>query len=308
VAHNRKTLAMFLALLLIAAVAPLFVVAWSFPKAPRLVAVRDVQLAQLREGKVRFQDEGSGPEALFFLHGYNSQLSDWNAAWDALGPVPRKVRIDIPGFGGSEFAARDYDLESQARRVVEFLDSRGIERVVIVAGSMGGSLAAVIAARHPQRVTALALLAPSGYTGALRYGGVRGLLMRPGPLKDAATAISGWNIYRRLFPDSKARQGLTVTYSYGAWWDAILPDVKAPTVLLWSRGDFGVHFSTAQSVARDIHGSRLLWLDEATGHLIPLVRPQLVAAIAQRLMSGESPDSIAAAPPSELLRAGEAFD
>jgi pimeloyl-ACP methyl ester carboxylesterase len=308
VVHNRKTLAMYITLLLLVVAAPLFVVAWSFPRAPELVDVPDIQSLRLREGVVRFQDEGSGEFAMLFLHGFNGQLSDWNDTWDELSGMPRKVRMDIPGFGGSEFDSRDYDLESQARRVFEFLDARGIRRVVIVAASMGGSLAAVLAAREPQRVIALELLAPSGHEGSLRYGGVRGLLMRPGPLKDAAAAISAWQIYRSLFPDNKARQGLTVTFSYGAWWDAILPEVKAPTVLLWSRGDYGVHFSAAPEVAQSIRGSRLLWLDEKTGHLIPLTRPQLVANVARRLMAGESPDDIAATPPRELLRAGEAFD
>ena len=302
------TIAIYTALLVAALVAPLLVVACSFPSAPQLIDVPGAQRIALREGVVRFEDQGTGPHALLLLHGFNSQLGYWNDAWNALANGERKVRIDIPGFGGSDFDADNFDLDSQVQRLCEFLDARGIERVTIVAESMGGSLAAQLAVRQPQRVAAMALLAPSGYTGSLRYGGMRGLLMRPGPLKDAATKIAGWSIYRMLFPHSKALQGLTVTYSYGPAWVAILPRIKAPTLLLWSRGDYGVSYTNAPDVMHAIPGSRLLWLDKSTGHLISQLRPQLVANLAGRLLAGESPAAIAATPPRELLRDGESFD
>jgi uroporphyrinogen decarboxylase len=83
---------------------------------------------------------------------------------------------------------------------------------------MGGSLAAFIAAQYPERVERLALLAPSGYTGALRYPGLYGLILRPGKLNAWATAIARSGIYRTLFPRSRALQALSVTASYGPGW------------------------------------------------------------------------------------------
>ena len=78
--------------------------------------------------------------------------------WALLGDCGRKVRVDIPGFGGSQFDVPSYDLDSQTRRLLEFLDRRDIREVTLVGESMGGSLAAYLAATHPERCAALRCL------------------------------------------------------------------------------------------------------------------------------------------------------
>src|SRR5882762_2345658 len=185
--------------------------AQTLPAAPALIEVAGARMARLSEGTIRYEDAGAGSTAVLFLHGFNGQLGYWSEAWTGLGDCGRKVRVDIPGFGGSHFDVPSYDLGSQARRVLEFLDLRGIRDVFIVGESMGGSLAAYIAATRPERVTGLALLAPSGYTGALRYRGPYGRLLEPGPLKAVATWLARTRFYRSLFPASKVLQGLTVS-------------------------------------------------------------------------------------------------
>jgi pimeloyl-ACP methyl ester carboxylesterase len=295
------------ALLACVLVAPFLVLVHTLPSAPRLISVNNAHRLALGEGNIRFEDEGTGPNAVLFLHGFNSQLGYWNKVWDALGPVDRKVRIDIPGFGGSTFELPSYELEPQARRILEFLDLRGIRQVTIIAESMGASLAAVIAAYYPARISRLALLAPSGYTGALRYPGLHGMLLRPGKLRDWAVHLARSRPYKYMFPDSKALQALTVPYSYGPRWVAILPRVQAPTLVVWSRGDFGVSFTTAEDVARAIPNARLLWLDEKTGHLISHRRPELVADFTSRLARGATLADLVKKMPAGLLREGEGF-
>jgi hypothetical protein len=87
-----------------------------------------------------------------------------------------------------------------------------------------------------------------------------------------------------------------------------LPLIRTPALVVWSKGDFGVSFTTASNVTAAISGSRLLWLDEETGHLISGNRPELIANLACRLVNGETPAQVAANPPRELLRAGEGFE
>ena len=54
-----------------------------------------------------------------------------------------------------------------------------------------------------------------------------------------------------------------------------------------------------------IRGSALLWLDEATDHVIPQARPELIAALACGLSQGALPAAAVGQLPSALLRAGE---
>jgi pimeloyl-ACP methyl ester carboxylesterase len=296
------------ALLLIGiAAAPFILLARTLPSAPDLIPVANARSVQLSEGAIRYEDEGTESHALLFLHGFNGQLGDWNAVWALLGDCARKVRVDIPGFGGSQFDVPSHDLDSQTRRLLEFLDRRAIREVTLVGESMGGSLAAYLAATHPERVRGLSLFAPSGYTGALRYPGLYGQLLKPGLLKTAATRVAGSRLYKRLFPSSIALQGLTVTRSYGPAWVSLLPRIEAPTLVVWSRGDFGVSHTTALNVRRGIHTSELLWLDERTGHLIGRERPRLVAELVCRLAQGASPADLAKTLPRELLRDEEGF-
>jgi pyruvate dehydrogenase E2 component (dihydrolipoamide acetyltransferase) len=286
--------------ILLAAATALFVgvslfvlLAWITPASPAIVAARGATSIHLRAGNVRYETIGSGARAVLLLHGFNGQLGDWNQTWDLLGDCPaRRIRIDLPGFGLSTSSKSDYSLGAQARTVIEFLDALGVEKVVVIGGSMGGSLAAWLAAHYPDRVESLGLLAPSGYTGALRYPGMYGLILKPGPFNRGATVIARSRLYQRLFPRSKALQALTVTASYGPAWVGSLPRIRAPTTIVWSSGDEGVSFTTALDVQRHISGSQLLWIDRASGHLIPKTRPELTARLACLLGAGTAQAAI----------------
>jgi pimeloyl-ACP methyl ester carboxylesterase len=70
---------------------------------------------------------------------------------------------DLPGWGeSSRTEGADYGVAAQVERVVKLLDAWGIDRVHLVGHSMGGHIAGVFAARHPERVLDVVLVAPAG--------------------------------------------------------------------------------------------------------------------------------------------------
>ena len=276
------------------------------PHAPRVVQIEDTRTVELGDGRLRYQSTGTGDEALLFLHGFNSQLSIWDDVWPQLAGCGRRVRLDIAGYGGSHWPSASYSLPVQAERVIGFMDALGLARVTLVGVSMGGSLAAWIAAHHPDRVTGLLLLAPSGYPSALRYRGPFGTLLRPGLPNRWATWIANTELYRRLYPDSSALQALTVTASYGEPWARTLAAIRAHTWLLWSRGDATVPFSYAAAVASAIPASTLVPLSEQVGHDIPGHRPELIGTLACRVHRGSKPEHILRELADILERNGDA--
>jgi pimeloyl-ACP methyl ester carboxylesterase len=276
------------------------------PHAPAVVEVEDTRTLELDGGRFRYQSTGTGSEALLLLHGFNSQLSIWDAVWPWLADCGRRVRLDLAGYGGSHWRSSSYSLPSQAERVLGFMDTLGLARVTLVGVSMGGSLSAWIAARHPDRVRGLLLLAPSGYPDALRYRGPFETLLHPGLPNRCATWIANTALYRRLYPDSRALHALTVTASYGEPWARALAAIRAHAWLLWSRGDATVPFAYADAVARSIPASTLVPLSRQVGHDIPANRPQLIGTLACRVHRGAQPDHILRELDDVLRRHGDA--
>jgi pimeloyl-ACP methyl ester carboxylesterase len=268
------------------------------------------RMLQLSGGPVRYVEEGeaSGDPPLLLLHGYQGTLSQWDDTWAMLQSCPvRRFRIDIPGFGLSVWDSREFSLETQADRLVEFLGRLGISRVTLAGTSMGGSLAATMAARHPTRVKRLALFAPSGYPDALTHDGLFGMLLKPGPLNRIATWITDTWLFRQAFPNTIAAETLTTTASYGSRWAESLHQIRAPTLIVWSTGDRTSQYWAAGKVHEAIAGSVLLTLDDATGHSVPNSRPELTATLLCRLALGATPGQTIDGAASSLLRAGETF-
>ena len=279
-----------------AASAIAFVTAAAFPalaaisgRAPELIEVEGAVTAAVGPGRIRYQRAGDSGNTMLLLHGYNNQLAVWNPSWPQVSQCGQAIRIDIPGYGGSNWPTASFALPDQAARIIAFLDTQDISQVTLIGVSMGGSLAAWIAAKYPERVRSLMLMAPSGYPGALTYGGRFRFLYRRGLANALATRIAGSGLYRRLYPTSRALEALTVTASYGASWAAALPAIQAPTLVVWSRGDPAVPFEYADSVTRAIPGAVLLPLSADVGHALNERRAELIGHLACQLNRGASP-------------------
>ena len=215
--------------------------------------------------RLRYRIVGTGEPTIVLLHGFGGKIESWGGVPDAMH-CGRVVVFDLPGFGASDRPNVSYDLDSQRRRVIAALDSLGIRRAVFAGTSMGGAIAALIAARSPERVMALALFAPAGVPGMLELPGAAGWLQAYRPLGEIARKLVRIPVYGDLFPLSMARQGLSVTASYNAAFVAALDSIRAPTVLVWSPGDPRVPFAASKTYLETIRGSRLVTAPATAGH------------------------------------------
>jgi pimeloyl-ACP methyl ester carboxylesterase len=104
---------------------------------------------------------GDGP-ALVLLHSAVCDRRMWDPQWPALVDAGyRVVRCDFRGFGRTPLPDRRHN---DAEDVLDLLDTLGIEQAALIASSYGGRVALEIAARRPDRVSAMALLC-SGLPG-----------------------------------------------------------------------------------------------------------------------------------------------
>ncbi len=108
-----------------------------------------------------WQEAGEGPP-LLLVHGLGASSFSWRRLLPLLSPHYRVLAPDLPAHGATPAAATpDFRLETLVQGLLAFLDRRGVKRAAVAGNSLGGGLAVLLAARAPERVAALALLAPA---------------------------------------------------------------------------------------------------------------------------------------------------
>ncbi len=105
-----------------------------------------------------YYEGGEGP-TIVLLHGFASNKEVWLQTAKRLTPHFHLIIPDLPGWGDSSpLAGASYDIDAQARRLDAFVQTLGLQRFVLVGHSMGGAIAGVYAAGHPEHVAELALV------------------------------------------------------------------------------------------------------------------------------------------------------
>jgi carboxylesterase len=243
------------------------------------------------EGAEPIVRERSGArEAVLLLHGFGDTpqtlvyLADELHArgWDVHAPL-------LPGHGRTlrSFASsRSQQWVGAAREALDYLLAR-YQRVAIVGLSMGGALAAILAAER-DRVVALALLAPYvELPPRLRR------LVRHHQLIHVLTPVLRGNTERSILdPAERARslgyRAMTPTLARELAIVAerarmALPRIRVPTLLAQSRQDNRLATAVADRAfaALGARDKELMWL-EGAGHVITVDygREQLIDAVA----------------------------
>lgn len=124
---------------------------------PPLMRVRDVPVGKEHISTLTL---GSGAPVLL-LHGLGATKASFFETAAALTGRYRVHVVDQIGFGSSSKPRAAYDAAFMARNVVGLMDALEIEQAHLVGNSLGGRVAIEVALREPERVRALALLAPA---------------------------------------------------------------------------------------------------------------------------------------------------
>ena len=106
-------------------------------------------------------DIGDKSPALVFLHYWGGSSRTWRPVIESLSATNRCVAIDFRGWGKSSKASADYDLEALSEDVIGVVDQLGLQNFILVGHSMGGKVAQLVAARQPEGLQQLILLAPA---------------------------------------------------------------------------------------------------------------------------------------------------
>ncbi len=121
------------------------------------------QIVPVSGGSIHYVEAGdtSNP-SIVMIHGLSGQLQHFTYALvDMLAEDFHVIALDRPGCG---YSTRDNaqlgTLSEQARMIDEFLQTKGVEKPILVGHSLGGAVSLAMALDYPDRVRALALLCP----------------------------------------------------------------------------------------------------------------------------------------------------
>jgi pimeloyl-ACP methyl ester carboxylesterase len=246
-----------------------------------------------------------GVPSVLLLHGQPGSADDWQGVRRAIGGRAHALAIDRPGWNRT---GAPRDLPGNADLALSVLDAHHVMRAVVVGHSLGGAIAAWLAAEHPERVAALVLAAPSANRASLNRldqllaAPVVGPLLAAGGLASAGAALSISAIRGRI----AAGVGLDENYLQGAarvllrptswlafsaeqrWLIRELPaleqrlgSISSATTIVTGTADRIVAPSSARQLAARIDGASVVQLRGAT-HLLPQQCPGELAEIIVR--------------------------
>ena len=121
---------------------------------------------------------------IVLIHGFGADKNHWLPVSRLLKNEFNLIILDVPGFGESPLNSfAKYTLDEQVSVIMEFL-LRIVpsDQYIIGGNSLGGFFSAVIAAKAPQKVIGLWLLAPAGVTTEQHAEGVELILKGKNPL------------------------------------------------------------------------------------------------------------------------------
>lgn len=111
-----------------------------------------------------YQGGPADAETIVMIHGFGADKDNWLRFAKFFTERYQVIAIDLPGFGDSSKPNASYDVGTQTERVAAFVKTLGIKKVHVIGNSMGGHIAALYAARHPDQVLSVGLLDNAGVT------------------------------------------------------------------------------------------------------------------------------------------------
>jgi pimeloyl-ACP methyl ester carboxylesterase len=255
------------------------------------------------------RETGAG-DPLVLVHGAGTSAAIWRRTMALLADDRRVVAPDLPGYGGSPAAGPGFALDEVTDRLAAGLDDAGVPASYDLVGhSMGGAIAILLAARHPERVRRLVLVAPAGLAALPRVAaGVLGAVAAPFAIarRTVATPLAGSALVRRLalagvaydgarVPPEHARAVLAssagatrigpgLASAAAADLQHALARVDAPLGLVWGEHDPVIPRRRIE-VIRRVRPEAALRIVPDTAHAPMLERPEAFCAALEQVLS-----------------------
>jgi abhydrolase domain-containing protein 6 len=263
------------------------------------------QLAGLTHKQVQVGDfnvhyyEG-GPkdaETILMIHGFGADKDNWLRFSRPLTARYHVIALDLPGFGESSKPDASYDVGTQTERLAAFAKQLGIHKLHLIGNSMGGHIAALYAARHPEQVLSVALLDNAGITAPQKSEMFQRLERgEPNPLlvnnaADFSNMLSFVFVEQPAMPESLKQHFAEQSIAnhelnqkiFSQLRERYIPlepelaKIQVPTLLLWGDQDRVLNMSSIE-VMKPLLKQPTVVIMKDCGHVPMIERPEETAA------------------------------
>lgn len=222
---------------------------------------------------------GEGPP-LILLHGLSGSSRWWAQNTPFLTRHFRVYVIDLIGFGQSR--GQPFTLHEAAGVVMQWMGELGLARASIVGHSMGGFIAADLAARFPESVARLVLVASAG----IPFG--------------RTTLQNAWGLFRALrymplnfFPilitDALRAGPATIVGAlrqiFASDLSADLSRIRAPTLIIWGEYDSVIPLLIGEKLGQLLSHAAFVVI-EGAGHNPMWDRPEQFNRVVTDFLEG----------------------
>lgn len=256
---------------------------------PEQLADPDSRFVDIGDLRIHYKMAGQGAPALVLMHGLAASTFSWREVMAPLSARGTVIAFDRPSSGltsrplaGEWKGLNPYTREAQSDQTIALLDELGIQKAILVGNSAGGTIAALTALRHPERVRALILVDAAIYSEGGPPDWIRPLLYTPqaarlGPLVSRFFSSSGDRLLRLAWHDPDKipvealegyRKPLRVQNWDRAFWEFTLASrsvglpgqleqITMPTLVITGDDDRIVPTAESVRLAKELPNARL---------------------------------------------------
>jgi len=257
------------------------------------------QFIQVGKQKIHYQHKGKGYPVVL-LHGWGCDLHIFDPIVKDLEQHFSVYRLDFPGFGLSPEPEEAWDTVTYAQMTEAFFQTLGIEHPILIGHSFGGRVIIRMAGRvRPRKIilTGGAGIKPqrpfSYYIKVYTYKTLKwlaGLPILKGLLASTMEKYrnkTGSTDYRNA---SEIMRGVLIK-SVNEDQKGLLPDIKAPTLLIWGEKDTATPLRDGKLMEKLIPDAGLVVFPGGT-HYAFLEQPARFLTIVNNFLEAEKQNEL----------------
>ncbi|UOQ47059.1 alpha/beta hydrolase [Gracilibacillus caseinilyticus] len=244
-----------------------------------------IEVGQLN---IHYKQTGEG-RPIVMLHGWGTSLDLFDDLQQKLSNHFQVTSLDFPGFGASDDPSESWNVDQYTDFLEKFLQKLQITNPILIGHSFGGRVSIKYADRHQQGVHKIILIGSAGikpkrkvdyYVKVYSYKTLKKVLSLPGinRYKDDIIAKYRGKAGSADYQNASRVMQQTLSKVVNEDLQHHMPNIKAPTLLIWGANDTATPVSDAKVMEQLIPNAGLAVIENAT-HYVFLEHKQRVAII-----------------------------